>query len=67
MTNSSYNGHYRNCCHGPDNGRMSVKTGLGQGLSPLQGVARSSLYYQPREASGENLAVWRGLRHRSGG
>ena len=65
--NTSYNGHYRKCCPGPDNGQMSVKTSLGQGRFALQGAARSSLYYRPREASGENLAVRRGLRHRSGG
>ena len=69
MTKGSYNSgqHYRNCYPGPGNVQLSVETGLGQGRSALQGVARSSLYYRPREASGENLAVRRGLRHRSGG
>ena len=55
--NSSYNGHYRNCCPGPGKRRLSVVTGLGQGRFALQGVACSSPYYRPREASGENLAL----------
>ena len=34
-----------------------MKTGLGQGRFALQEAPRSSLYYRPREASGENLVL----------
>ena len=59
--NSSYNDHCRNGCPGPGNGQMSVKTVLSHGRFALQGLARSSRYYQPREVPGGNLALMEGM------
>ena len=53
MTKVSYNSHYRNCCPGPGNGRLSVKPRPGSG--PVR-AAGSGPFQPALSTSGKPLA-----------